>query len=416
MIDDNATANVDSPQMRRAGRGLLSLALMDARNHTLRWFGLLDEAQRALQQGVAQRPPLGATPAPGFDPPLWMLGHVGWFQERWIARNVQRARGPDCDPARPRLASIEPQADAWFDNAQAGADARWRLDLPSAQAIKLYLAQTLDTTLDLLESADDSDDALYFYRLALFHEDMHCEAFAVATQTLGIDAGGLAPPHCAAPRPPLALPATRHALGSAPGGFVFDNEKWAHDEAVPEFEIDAQAVNWAQYAEFVEDGGYDDSRWWSPEGWAWVERSGRRGPRHVEQIRHGVLAQRFGRLTRVPPSQPVMHVCWHEADAWCRWAGRRLPTEVEWESAAVRGASMGFTWGQVWEWTASTFRPYPGFIADPWRELSLPGFGTHKVLRGASFATRARLRHVRFRNFARREADDLFCGFRSCAL
>ena len=393
--------------MRHAGRGLLSLALMDARNHTLRWFGVIEDAEHAAGQDLS--------PSPELDPPLWTLGHVGWFQERWIARNVQRARGPACDPTRPRLTSIETNADNWFDSAHVDRAQRWRLELPDAQAVRLYLAQTLDTTLELLESADESDDALYFYRLALFHEDIHSEAFACALQTFGIDAGLLPPPQGAAPRPPLVLPATRHTLGSAPGGFMFDNEKWAHDEAVPEFEIDARPVSWGQFTEFVEDGGYDDSRWWSPDGWDWVQRTGRRCPRHVEQMRHGVLAQRNGRLTRVPLAQPVMHVSWHEADAWCRWAGRRLPTEVEWECAAVAGASMGFAWGQVWEWTASTFRPYPGFAADPWRELSQPAFGTHKVLRGASFATRARMRHARYRNFELPERDDIFCGFRSCA-
>jgi ergothioneine biosynthesis protein EgtB len=406
-VIDNETANVESPHMRHAGKGLLSLALMDARNHTLRWFGMFEDAQRAGGQAVAA--------SPDFDPPLWTLGHVGWFQERWIARNVERARGPACDPTRPRLASVEANADAWFDTAHIGPAERWLLSLPTPQVVRQTLAETLDTTLELLESADETDDALYFYRLALFHEDMHCEAFACAAQTLGIGAHLLPPPPGGAPRAPLVLPATRHMLGSAAGGFVFDNEKWAHEEAVPEFEIDARPVNWGQYTEFVEDGGYDDSRWWTPAGWDWVQRGGRRCPRHVEQMRHGVLAQRFGSLTRVPLAQPAMHVSWHEADAWCRWAGRRLPTEVEWECAAVAGASMGFAWGQVWEWTASTFRRYPGFAADPWRELSQPAFGTHKVLRGASFATRARMRNARYRNFELPERDDIFCGFRSCA-
>lgn len=405
---DNETANVESPRMRYAGKGLLSLALLDARNHTLRWIDALEGAPQANEESVPQ-------PAQT-DPPRWMLGHVGWFQERWIARNVQRARGTACDPTQPRLASIEAQADAWFDVAQAGAGDRWRLELPATQDLKHYLADTLETTLELLESADESDAALYFYRLALFHEDMHCEAAARAAQTLGIDAAALRLPQGGAGRPPLVLPATHHAFGSPPGGFVFDNEKWAHDVAVPEFEIDARAVSFAQFAEFVADGGYDDPRWWTPDAWDWVQRSGRRCPRHVEQMRHGVLAQRFGRLTRVPPAQPVMHVSWYEADAWCRWAGRRLPTEVEWECAAVAGASMGFAWGEVWEWTASTLRPHPGFVADPWRDYSQPFFGRHKVLRGASFATRLRLRSARFRNFAPPETDDLFCGFRSCAL
>ena len=393
--------------MRRAGKGLLSLALMDARNHTLRWIGAY--AQALAQTGL--RVPL----MPELNPPLWELGHIGWFQEAWIGRNVQRTRGAACDPAQARLASIEPQADRWYDSSNVPHDSRWLLDLPDLQATKQYLVATLETTLDLLHAADETDDALYLYRLALFHEDMHGEAFAYMSQTLGFDAGLQPAPPSLAERAPLLFPATQHVQGASPGGFVFDNEKWAHDEAVPEFEIDAQAVSWAQYTEFVEDGGYDDERWWTPEGWGWVQRVGRRCPRHVEQMRHGVLAQRFGKLSRVPLSKPVTHLSWYEADAWCRWAGRRLPTEVEWEHAALAGTSRGLLWGQVWEWTASTFRPYPGFSADPYRDYSQPWFGSHKVLRGASVATRPRLRDARYRNFYLPERDDIFSGFRSCA-
>jgi len=292
---------------------------------------------------------------------------------------------------------------------------RWELDLPDLQATRNYLVATLEQTLELLESADEDDDALYLYRLVLFHEDMHVEAQAYMSQTIGFDAGLLPPPEALVARPPLVFPATMHELGSRPGGFVFDNEKWAHEVALPEFEIDAQPVSWAQYAEFVEDGGYDDPRWWSPEGWAWVQRLARRCPRHVVQIRHGVLAQRLGKVVRVPLAQPVTHVAWYEADAWCRWAGRRLPSEVEWEHAAIAGGSRGLRWGQVWEWTASSFRPYPEFAADPYRDYSVPWFGSHKVLRGASLATRARMRHARYRNYFTPGRDDIFNGFRSCA-
>src|SRR5690606_19970373 len=126
------------------------------------------------------------------------------------------------------------------------------------------------------------------------------------------------------PREPLLFPAMRHMLGSPPRGFVFDNEKWAHEVALPEFEIDALPVTWAQYAEFVEDGGYDEARHWSAEGWDWVRRGERRVLRHVDQMRQGVMQQRFGRLARVPLAQPALHLSWYEADAWCRWAGRRL--------------------------------------------------------------------------------------------
>ncbi len=406
-MPDTDTPNVDSPRIREAGKGLLSLVLMDARNHTLRWLAAYEQVFAAVGMRVALQLEL--------NPPLWIAGHIAWFQEYWIARNVQRARGPACEPTRPRLASIEPRADRWYDPAGATHDRRWRLALPDLQATKQYLVATLETTLDLLDAADETDGALYMVRLALFHEDMHGEDLACMSQTLGFDAGLLPPPASLVARPPLVFPATHHALGAAPGGFVFDNEQWAHDEAIPEFEIDAQAVTWAQYAEFVEDGGYDEERWWSPEGWAWARRVGRRCPRHVEQMRHGVLAQRLGKLTRVPLTQAVVHVSWYEADAWCRWAGRRLPTELEWEHAAIAGTSRGLRWGQVWEWTASTFRPYPGFSPGPWRGYSQPCFGTHKVLRGASAATRARMRDARFRNFALPERDDHFAGFRSCA-
>ena len=186
--------------------------------------------------------------------------------------------------------------------------------------------------------------------------------------------------------------------------------------AIPEFEVDAQPVTWAQYGEFVEDGGYDERAHWSDDGWAWVEREGRRTPRHVDQMRHGVLQRRFGVLARMPASHPAVHVSWYEADAWCRWAGRRLPSEVEWEAAAHQGSTRGFRWGEVREWTATTFRPYPGFVAGPWRDYSLPAFGSRKVLRGASFATRSALRSARFRGFALPARDDGFFGFRSCAV
>ena len=397
--------------MRTAGKDLLSLALIDARNHTLRWI----TACEAGLGGAALTVPLRAE----INPPLWELGHIGWFQEYWIGRNVQRDRGERCDPAHPKLASILPDADRWYDSSNVPHDTRWQLDLPDLEATRQYLVETLETTLDLLAGTPDGDDdALYFHRLALFHEDMHGEALAMLAQTLGFaDAGLTQRPAGTARREPLLLPATRWSLGRGlGGGFSFDNEKLAHEIAVPEFEIDAQAVDWAQYCEFVEDGGYDDPRHWSTEGRAWLEREGRRTPRHVDQMRQGVLQHRFGRLVRVPMNQPATHVSWYEAEAWCRWAGRRLPTEVEWEAAAHQGATRGFRWGDVWEWTATTFRPYPDFVAGPYRDYSQPWFGTHKVLRGASFVTSPRLRHPKFRNFYRPERDDVFCGFRSCAI
>jgi iron(II)-dependent oxidoreductase len=129
-----------------------------------------------------------------------------------------------------------------------------------------------------------------------------------------------------------------------------------------------------------------------------------------------VIQSRFGVPCRMQASQPAMHVSWWEADAWCRWAGRRLPAEVEWELAAHTAARRGFYWGDVWEWMGTTFGPYPGFSPDPWLRYSEPWFGTHKVLRGASFATRARMKNPKHRSFKLPERDDAFCGFRSCSL
>jgi gamma-glutamyl hercynylcysteine S-oxide synthase len=404
------TPDLDSFQMRHAGKDLLSLALMDARNHTLRWISAYEEAIGEMQ--------FVAPPRTELNPPLWLLGHIGWFQERWIARNVHRQRGTHSDPTVPRLASISSNADRWYDPALSPHAARWQLDLPDLSATKQYLADAMDITLELLESAADGDETLYFYRLALFHEDMQGEVFAEMAQTLGMNIAGanglLRDWTSSVQREPLLFPATRWQLGSRRGGFVFDNEKWTHNVDVPEFEIDAQPVTWAKYTEFVQDGGYDEAQWWSQAGLEWLKAQGRRVPRHVDQMRQGVMQQRFGRLTRVSLQQPVAHVSWHEAEAWCRWAGRRLPSEVEWEAAA-QAYSRGYAWGSVWEWTASTFRAYPGFERDPWVEYSQPFFGHCKVLRGASIATRKRLAHTKFRRFALPERDDLFCGFRSCA-
>lgn len=418
--------------MRHAGAEVLSLALMDARNHTLQLFAQFQNALEAQDFVVPQWPTL--------NPPLWELGHIGWFQEWWIGRNMQRAQGARCQGLAARLASIEPQADRWWDSDHVPHASRWALDLPPVADCRAYLLDTLEGTLELLDktrAVDEGDDALYFYRLCLFHEDMHGEAFAYTAQALGLPLDrrlqeALTPPPLNL-RAPLLVPATQWPMGSpAEGdagrgaGFVFDNEKAVHVVNVPEFEIDAQPVTWAQYVEFVGDGGYDRAELWHPEGWQWLQAEaapphgeGRRGPRYVDQIgvaSGAVMQQRFGRPMRMLGNQPAMHMSWWEADAWCRWAGRRLPAEVEWEVAAHTASRRGFRWGDVWEWTGTTFRAYPGFAPDPYQTYSEPWFGTHKVLRGGSFATRARMKNPSYRNFFLPERDDIFCGFRSCAL
>ncbi len=417
-MQDALVTSIDSPDMRRAGRDLLSVALMDARNHTLHLAGLLAAKLEASNFAVPQLPEL--------NPPLWELGHTGWFQERWIARNLQRHLGMGCEPSASRLASVMPQADHWWCDTLVPAANRWSLDLPGLDAVKSYLLGTLETSLELLEKSPDTDDALYFYRLALFHEDSHGESLITMAQTLGIPMA-LDLPGPMALREPLRVNATRWVLGCpTPGGFSYDNERPETVVQVPEFEIDAQPVVWSQFVEFVDDGGYDRAELWHADGWQWLQKQsvgegqlmGGRAPRYVDQIgvaSGAVMQTRFGSPRRMLGGQPAMHVTWWEADAWCRWAGRRLPAEVEWELAAHTAVRRGFRWGDVWEWTGTTFRGFPGFAADPWRAYSAPCFGSHKVLRGASFATRERLKSPKFRNFELPQSDHIFVGFRSCA-
>jgi gamma-glutamyl hercynylcysteine S-oxide synthase len=317
------------------------------------------------------------------NPPLWEIGHVGWFQEYWCLR---RRPSGDLGP------SILEGADALYDSAKVAHDTRWNLPLPDIRATRRYLANVLERVQERARREPESEDLAYFLRLATFHEDMHAEAFLYSRQTLGYGTEGFS----LAPVKPddIEMNGGKFMLGAVPGqSFVFDNEKWAHEVALAPFRIASAPVTNAQYLDFVEQGG-KAPRYWKKEGDAWLQR-------------------RFDRWRPLVPREPVIHVDLDEARGWCRWAKRRLPTEAEWECAAAAG-KIGP--GGVWEWTASAFVPYPGFTRDPYKEYSEPWFGTHQVLRGGSFAAPARLLRHTFRNFYQAHRGDVFCGFRSCAL
>lgn len=413
-------AGIDNPAIGRAGNALLSLALIDARNHTL---DLLARMELALGSPELRLPE--ALPS-GLPPPRWLAGHLGWFAEAWIARNTQRALGAACPPRPTRLAALDPGADAAWDPLCCPPELRTGAGVPGMAEARAYLLETLEGTLELLERADPGDAGLYFYRLALFHEDWRGEQLLVVAQTLGL-AMGMAVPPPGASREPVCVPATRWTLGAGDAaGFHWAQEGGELVVQVPAFEIDAQAVTWQQYAEFVLDGGYDREALWRPEGWAWLLAQGRRAPRHVALMGAGqageggaILMQRFGRTVRAAGTHSAVHLSWWEADAWARWAGRRLATEVEWEVAARTAARRGFRWGEVREWTADRLQPWPGFRPDPWSAGSdlapQAAFGQARVLRGASFATRARARSERARAFAMPDVDTGFVGFRTCA-
>lgn len=400
----------DAQAARAADKVALEALLLDARERTLRLFAAYEAAL-----GPALRVPC----TPELNLPLWELGHVGWFADWWIARNPQRGRGADADPDVPRTQPHQPgrgaASDALYNSSTVAHDRRWRLALPDAAATRAHLEASLADTLALLQTAEDNDQGLYFHRLVLFHEDMHAEAAVYMAQTLGFDPGEAptAPTGRTPMSDPLRLPAIHWTLGSTGPGFAFDNELGAHAVAVPAFEIDAQAVRWARYLPFVEQGGYQERRFWSETGWQWRERTGATGPRHLRSGSNGWEQRRHGRWQALAPQAAASHLTAFEAEAWCRWAGRRLPTEAEWEVAAHQ--ADGFQWGEVWEWTGSPFMPYPGFRAHPYVDYSRPWFDGRPVLRGASPATMPRMRHPRYRNYFPPERNDIVAGFRSVA-
>jgi ergothioneine biosynthesis protein EgtB len=343
------------------------------------------------------------------NPPSWELGHIAWFAEWFILREATSSHRLDA-----LRGSLLTCGDDLFDSATVAHRSRWTLDLLSSGALKTYCHEVLDRTLDKLSRVANTDAALYPYRLALAHEDMHGEAFLITLQTLGVTAPAQENARMPAPTQ-IAFPGATLSMGNTPAsGFAFDNEVGPHAVRIAPFSIDATLISNAQYLDFVGDGGYQDSQFWSVQGRAWLMQQERSAPRHWQRGASGWQTVIFGRPSTLSPHDPVRHINLYEAQAYCAWAGRRLATEAEWEYAAL-SAHPGFFWGQLWEWTASPFDPYPGFVAGPYRDYSEPWFGTHQVLRGASFATPARLRSPRMRNFYTPERDDIFAGLRTCA-
>ena len=374
----HTTALADEAIGRLYEGDALAPALRDARRRTLAIYSHLD---------------LEAEPFPKLaivNPAVWELSHIAWFQEYWCLRHASGAP------------SMLEDADRLFDSTRVPHDTRWELPYPPVDALLGYMRDTLEASIERLERTPESQR--YFFALALLHEDMHGEALLMTLQTLGLPA----PPALDLDMPRLpeqpardvAFAADEFEMGTAKDErrFVFDNEKWAHPVRVAAFRMADRPVTQGEYAAFLDATGASPPKHWRREGSAW-------------------RARRFDRWQPIDAHAPMVHVTLDEARAFCRWAGRRLPTEAEWEYAATHGRSaLRQMIGGVWEWTSSPFAPYPGFRPDPYKEYSEPWFGDHYVLRGGSFATRARLVHSRFRNFYLPQRSDVFAGFRTCAV
>ncbi len=394
-------------------------------------------------------PQLFGLKLPIVNPVLWELGHVAWFQERWCLR--LRADESLSE-------SLLDGADELYDSATVAHDTRWNLPLPSRSATLDYQDRVLERVLARLEREPGNEWFLYFVQLASFHEDMHAEAFHYTRQTLGYPDPLNGAPAAKAKKleGDAEIPGGTYPVGaSRNSGFHFDNEKWAHPVELRPFRIARAAVTNQQFLEFVRDSGYRRREWWSDEGWRWKEAARAAAPRYWAEKDGAWLERRFDKWVKLEDELPVMHVNWHEANAYCRYARRRLPSEAEWEVAASfsgDGARRRYPWGEraggetpanlggsgrapvgafadgdssmgcrqmlgnVWEWTSSVFGPYSEFVCDPYREYSEPWFGTHKVLRGGSFTTPARLVSNTWRNFYTPDRGDVFAGFRTCAL
>ena len=392
-----------SADARRLSGAALSAALRESRAATLaRTFDLDDAAwQLPFRADV--------------NPIAWELGHLAWFAEFWIlrgphARNeagfVEAARGPRWSGA-----------DAIFDSARLAHADRWTSLLPPREALKATLEAQLEACLAALPRDAGDDAAHYFHRLALFHEDMHGEAFAWSRATLGQPApAGLEAMPAQPEAPSLRLTGGELQLGRAADapGFPFDNELPGRQVVVAPFELDATPLGNGRFLRFVEAGGYAEPAFWPGPAGLWRSRHAHDHPERWRQAGGSRWQARwFDRWQDLDPGAPVVHVSAWEAEAFCRWAGRRLPAAAEWEFAA---RDPRLRWGgSVWEWTADAFLAYPGFAAGPYADYSRPWFGDHRELRGGSFATNRRLHHRGYRNFFTPDRSDVFAGFRTVA-
>jgi gamma-glutamyl hercynylcysteine S-oxide synthase len=326
--------------------------------------------------------------SPLMSPLVWDLAHIGHFEELWISRRLGGAK------------PIFPEVDDTYDAFAHEREERPSLELLDPTAARTYLAEVRARSLTVLDEIElDSDDPLlrggFAFGLVVQHEQQHVETMLQTIQLSGLEHEGGQPRVVTGGQGAAFVEEGSFVMGTDDEPWAYDNERPAHEAETGAFSIDVEPVSNGDYAAFLADGGWDEPPLsWERDGDAWVRCC-------------------FGRVEPVPRNEPVQHVSWEEADAYARWAGKRLPTEAEWERAAKLGALRGV--GSVWEWTSSDFAGYPGFQAFPYAEYSEAFFGPeYKVLRGASWATSPTVARVTFRNWDFPIRRQIFAGFR-CA-
>jgi iron(II)-dependent oxidoreductase len=387
------------------------------------------------------------------SPLVWDLAHVGNYEEQWLLGAVGGVRASR-------------HLDDVYDAFRHPRPERPRLPMLNPPEARAYVAEVRGRVLQTLGAARLEPEVPlltggFVYGMVAQHEHQHDETM-LATLQLRAAAYPLPPvpgdpPSGGAMAPEVLVPAGAFVMGTDAEPWAYDNERPAHVVDLPPFWIDTTPVTNRSFAEFVEAGGYREPRWWQPRGWAWRQEAGLEHPRFWVPAGGGSWARRrFGVLEPLAPDEPVQHVCWFEADAYARWAGKRLPTEAEWEKAASwgpDGRKRRYPWGDdpptsahanlapgrfvpapagsfprgrsaygcaqmigdVWEWTASDFSAYPGFRSFPYAEYSAVFFGgDYKVLRGGSWATHPTAIRTTFRNWDHPIRSQIFAGFR-CA-
>lgn len=391
--------------------------------------------------------------SPLMSPLVWDLAHIGNQEELWLLRDVGGR-----EPILPET------VDQLYDAFQHARCDRPSLPLLDPTQSRQYVVQVRERVIDLLDRTPLNDTRLtqdgFVFGMIAQHEQQHGETMLATHQLRRGEPILDAPPP---PRPTGAVstgevlvPGGTFRMGSSTHPWSLDNERPAHDTTVAPFWMDTHPVSNGRYQQFIADGGYDEPRWWSPAGWQHRQDSNLSAPLFWRRDGDSWLRRRFGRVEPVPVDEPVVHVSFHEAEAFARWAGRRLPTEPEWEYAArhdpATGRDRAFPWGDedptperanlgqahlqpapigaypagaaptgvqqligdVWEWTASDFTPYPGFVAWPYREYSEVFFGPeYKVLRGGSFASDEVACRTTFRNWDYPIRRQIFAGFRT---